>query len=244
MCLAFGFPGSPELAVAENNLGFLDQRLALQWAQTNIHAFGGDPEKVTIAGESSGASSVDRLVNTFVPPLKAPFRAAGESSGQATLSAFPRNSGAASWAALVDALNCIDKSTKEELSCVQAADAKAIRAIVNDNNLDFSPMNDGVTQIDLPYLSNRTAGDAARVPLLIGSDAQEGNLLAFIYQVNISTFAEADLQDFLVASTGGNEALIEQFTDLVHLIMQTDGLSLFYAAAQAYTELVYQCVCD
>lgn len=211
--------------------------------QTNIHAFGGDPEKVTIAGESSGASSVDRLVNTFPPPLKAPFRAAAASSGQATLSAFDRNNGAASWAALVLALNCTQNSTKQELSCVQAADAVAIRDIVNGNNLDFSPMNDGVTQIDLPYLSNRTAGDAAQVPFMIGSDAQEGNLLALIYSLNISTFSEADLQDFLVTSTGGDEALITQFTTLVHLIMQTDGLSLFYAAAQGYTELVYQCVC-
>ena len=44
----FGFPGSPELYPFNENLGFLDQALALQWVQKNIAGFGGDPKKVTI----------------------------------------------------------------------------------------------------------------------------------------------------------------------------------------------------
>jgi hypothetical protein len=80
--IVFGFPSSPELPITGHNLGFLDQRLALQWTQENIAAFGGSPDKVTIFGESAGAFSVDALLTSFPANSTPPFRGAILESGE------------------------------------------------------------------------------------------------------------------------------------------------------------------
>ena len=80
----FGFLAHPELtaesgANASGNYAFLDQIAALQWVQKNIAAFGGDPQRVTIAGQSAGAFSVNAMVAS--PLTKGLFQRAIAQSG-------------------------------------------------------------------------------------------------------------------------------------------------------------------
>lgn len=80
----FGFLAHPELSAesphhVSGNYGLLDMIAGLQWVQKNISAFGGDPQKVTIQGESAGAAAVSILCAS--PLTKGLFRGAIAESG-------------------------------------------------------------------------------------------------------------------------------------------------------------------
>ena len=62
----FGFPNAAGLPPHERNLGFLDQRLGLEWVHKHIASFGGDPSRLTHFGQSAGGRSID--IHTFLYP--------------------------------------------------------------------------------------------------------------------------------------------------------------------------------
>ncbi|KAJ4502550.1 hypothetical protein HRR83_009263 [Exophiala dermatitidis] len=171
----FGFPLSPELPLTQRNLGLLDQRLALDWIQRNIQAFGGDPKKVTIFGESAGAASVDMLVTTH--PSNPPFQAAIMESGQTSFYINPTND-PTSWVTLASALNCTSTHPGSNLTCLRDQPASTIKSTIEHLELKFGPVSDNVTNLRFPEAA-RLSGNIAPVPILSGTNANEGTVFSY-----------------------------------------------------------------
>jgi len=177
--------------------GMLDIVLALQWVKANIARFGGDPDNVTIFGESGGGAKVSLLLG--MPPAKGLFRRAIIQSG-AGLNAAPRDYAQALGGALtevlgvkpgdVDALAAIDGKTifDSQKAAVEKAKGAARPGFLVDG---FVPSIDGqalprgpFTPGPQPWISD--------VPLLIGSNRDEMTL----FLSNVPTVANQTDAEF------------------------------------------------
>ncbi|GFF70401.1 para-nitrobenzyl esterase [Aspergillus udagawae] len=163
----FGFSNSPEIPSGQQNSGFLDQRLALNWTQNNIKQFGGDPSKVTVFSESAGGWSAKQLL--AIPPSPLPFQAAIIESEALEL---PGN-GTANYQNVSQHFNCTD------ISCLRNVSMSSIQDYVSKNNLFFKPVADNATSVsDIRNSINN--GTFANVSMIIGTNKNELSQLVFL----------------------------------------------------------------
>ncbi|KAF1982133.1 alpha/beta-hydrolase, partial [Aulographum hederae CBS 113979] len=246
----FGFPGNESgLPQNERNLGFLDQRAALQWVQRNIQRFGGDPSQVTIFGESAGAASVDLLLLT----RQQGFRAAILQSGTAGITDAMMmmngnnngrfNNGNSGWQELANALNCGNNGNfnngggGNSFQCIRNAPAELIKQIVQDRGLSFTPVYDGNT---LPAGAERLRRDGRlnKVPIMIGSNANEATIFLAAQTGGIPSI---DLQQVLQNMFPGNGNFQNQLRNLYPVGPGREFGSDFEAASQIATDYAFGC---
>ncbi|TKA63106.1 hypothetical protein B0A55_10627 [Friedmanniomyces simplex] len=225
----FGFPSSPELPLLGHNLGFLDQRMGLDWTQRNIAAFGGSPDKVTIFGESAGAFSVDALLTSFPANSTPPFRGAIAESGQISYRPALSPSSIPAWDALSAALGC-PGNYDSNLTCVRAANASLIRQIIDVQSLAFNPAADHITYMAYPA-QQRLNGDIAYIPVMGGTNAQEGRVF---------TFGINNTSAYLQSLFGNDTALISAL-EAAYPLGQNGLATPYDQVSQIFTELVFQC---
>lgn len=213
------------------NYGTLDQIAALNWVQRNISGFGGDPGNVTIFGESAGGESVAHLLCS--PLAKGLFHKAIMQSPATTKQmmhlrnpflGYPaaETAGAAFAASLLESSD----ANVDDLRLVSARDL--VNASIQEDRWDvFYPVIDGHILPESPFLAF-LEGNQAKVPLLLGSNSDEGILLFPIIQSPLMEYGPAEpeeIQDII------RDAFSQDADTLIRLYPGLDAGSQQAAAA-------------
>lgn len=167
--------GQEVLDAGVGNLAFRDQRMALHWIQENIAAFGGDPSKVTIWGESAGASSVANQIIAYGGRDDNLFRGAIMQSGSVSGQYQTAEEAQPSYDMIIAATNC--SNATDSLNCLREVPVKILSDIFNSSRAtgfstaasvdgDFLQQVSGYAQIK--------DGNFVKVPVLHGRNRDEG----------------------------------------------------------------------
>nr|UUB32794.1 carboxylesterase COEA6 [Dendroctonus valens] len=191
------------------NVGSKDQILALQWVRENIRFFGGDPDKVTVFGQSAGAASISYLL--LSPLAEGLFRAAILESGSALCPwAYQRDQVEITYqtAALLNAEFETNRNSSELLRFLQTVPGKELDAasyaiseqLDNPGNLQISKGFYWTPVIEAPheeaFLTQRQyegfeSGSFIRVPILIGFNAEESMfMLSSTFETTLKAYDE------------------------------------------------------
>jgi para-nitrobenzyl esterase len=211
---ALGFLAHPALTGESpdhisGNYGIQDQQAALKWVRRNISAFGGNPEKVTMFGESAGGLST--FVNLVSPTANGLFHRAIVESGAYLLTQPTLARAEAAGTNFANIVQCNQPNPTDVLTCLRALPVSTILSVAS-----FSPAPnvDGkvLTQSISPALAS---GQFNRVPLMNGSNHDEWNLFVALdfdltgHPVTAATYPAAIAATIGVLPTNPAVALVQ-----------------------------------
>ncbi|KIJ27258.1 hypothetical protein M422DRAFT_55139 [Sphaerobolus stellatus SS14] len=167
----WGYPHALEIAEAgeTQNFGLLDTRAVVEWVRDNIEAFGGDPNKITLGGESVGAEMTNQYMSAF---SKDPIiRAAVMQSADTNQPMWGLNN---QITAIANNFSC--PTGQGELDCLRKVSAVDLQTVLLATGNQFQPVTDNIT-IFKDYVKQTRQKTVASIPLLIGTNKDEGTLI-------------------------------------------------------------------
>ena len=242
----FGFLATEELAAEDpngstGNYGLMDQIKALEWVRDNIAAFGGDPDNVTISGESAGAACVTALCTS--PRAKGLFRRAiAESS--TTTAPEPQHSFRQMDEALETGRETMARFGAATIDELRQVDARKLAAAADTNH---HITVDGYVLPVTPYEAYK-AGVHNEEAILHGFNAREGTPFILFAQANMKNYEQkvrgyfGDYADEVLAlyPAADDEQAKAYWTDIYSAVYFTHGHTCWSRQALAMGEPVYQ----
>ena len=180
--------------LVSGNMGLRDQHLAIQWVRANIHLFGGDPDKITIFGESAGAVSVQAQV--LSPHNSGVLRGAIAQSGSMLFANIEAPGAEKKYARnALEAINCPTTLDQRSLDCLQNIDIKKVNANLTESDeiqldpeavakFNWIPVVDSYSSnpfLPTDPLEALMTGMFNRVPYMSGTVTYEGALLTGLF---------------------------------------------------------------
>lgn len=218
----FGFMSVPDTEIT-GNYGIHDQIAALEWVRANISSFGGNSENVTVFGESAGAISVGALIGVRPDLFERAIIESGTISwGETMKKAAADDQGER----FVEVAGCKDK---EVVKCLKEKSAEDILTYLKSGIMSdaegYSPFVDGDLFTNLPY-KMAIAGEGKNVPLIIGTNQDEGT--AFTFSLKSSLETTEDYEAFITEQFGAT---------LAPIVLEEYPAEKYESPWHAYTDL-------
>lgn len=188
------------------NYGLLDQQFALRWVKDNIANFGGDPDNITVGGQSAGGASA--AFNVISPLTRGMFQKAIIQSSASYLTAIPMDVAEKKATAFAEAAGCGSGADEATATCLRRLSADTMMKLSGPPEAFgpyvVTPVADGQI-VPSGGASAIEAGNFAHMPIISGSTRDEGNFFAAIpVYFSGKAVTDADIETYVKAVFGGN----------------------------------------